>query len=165
MSKNSISGNRINPPPPTSGPPPSPTSKFENPSAEHLALNSVTVTICMSDLQQQQCTSHTLRVLALAKNFPLWMGPCVFSNSASIGKGNSHRWKASKRPLAVLVNRGIFKHFFSYVLYSTLLHLPPPSEDAGIEPRIVALITCLNLIPARLDRIPTSAIDLIPQWY
>ena len=85
------------------------------------------------------------------------MGPCVFSNTSSVGKGNSHRWKASKPPVAVLLNRGIFADFFPmYVLYSTLLDLPPPSEDAGIEPRTVALITRLGLIPARLDLIPTS---------
>jgi hypothetical protein len=37
------------------------------------------------------------------------------------------------------LNRGILGNFFFYVLYSTLLHLPPlrystVSEDAGIEP-------------------------------
>jgi RsiW-degrading membrane proteinase PrsW (M82 family) len=37
---------------------------------------------------------------------------------------------------------GVFGIFFFYVMYSTLLHLPPHrstvSEDAGIEPRTVA---------------------------
>ncbi len=45
------------------------------------------------------------------------------------------------KPDKKLFNRGIYWIFF-YVLYSTLLHLPPlrytVSEDAGVEPRTVA---------------------------
>ncbi len=42
------------------------------------------------------------------------------------------------------INRGIVLDFFMYVLYSTLLYLPPlryhcVSEDTGIEPRTVAI--------------------------
>jgi hypothetical protein len=38
----------------------------------------------------------------------------------------------------VICNRGDVFGFFIYVLCSTLLHLPPVSENDGIEPRIVA---------------------------
>ncbi len=44
------------------------------------------------------------------------------------------------RDLCADSKQGDFFDFFFYVLYTTLLHLPPPtvSEDAEIEPRTVA---------------------------
>jgi hypothetical protein len=50
-----------------------------------------------------------------------------------------------------------FFEFLCILLYSTLLHLPPP-EDAGIEPRTVA--TLAAALSTRLDLIYKTWLDL-----
>jgi hypothetical protein len=52
--------------------------------------------------------------------------------------------------LRIFLTGGFLCIFFFYVLYSTLLHLPPlsstVSEDAGIEPRTVRSVRLLDPI-------------------
>ncbi len=81
------------------------------------------------------------------------------------------RWERGSRlhldKKLLKVTRGFFWIFLFYILYSTLLHLPPlrfHSEDAGLEPRSVISALAVNALTTRLDLFH-SMLDLIHKYF